>query len=108
MRLHQARKAYKRARYAAEALTPVAGKPARRLARRLADLQDGLGIHQDSVVTGQLLRDYGMRAYLDGANAFTYGLLHARQREAGERALRDLGPARHRAGRRKVRRWLDS
>jgi CHAD domain-containing protein len=104
--LHSARKAYKRARYAAEALVPLAGRPAHRLARRLTGLQDALGAHRDAVVAAGLLRDYGIRAHLDGDNAFSYGLLHARQREAGARALAELPRAGRRAGRRKVRRWL--
>jgi CHAD domain-containing protein len=103
VRLHDARKAYKRARYAAEA---AGGKPGRRLAKRFSVLQDVLGAHQDAIVTGELLRDYGMRADADGENAFTYGLLHARQHEAGENALRGLAKARRRAGKRKVRGWL--
>jgi CHAD domain-containing protein len=103
VRLHDARKAYKRARYAAEA---VGGKPGRRLAKRFSELQDVLGTHQDAIVTGELLRDYGMRAHADGENAFTYGLLHARQHEAGENVLRGLAKARRRAGKPKVRSWL--
>jgi CHAD domain-containing protein len=35
-RMHAARRAYKRARYAAEALRPVAGRPAKQLAQRLS------------------------------------------------------------------------
>lgn len=103
VRLHEARKAYKRARYAAE---PFDRKPARRLAKRLKALQDVLGVHQDTVVTRAVLRDLGMRAFREGGNAFTYGLLHARQQVAGEAALADLPPAAERARRRKVRRWL--
>jgi CHAD domain-containing protein len=106
--LHDARKAYKRARYAAETIAPLAGKPARRLSKRLTVLQDLLGAHQDAIATGELLREYGMRAHLDGENAFTYGLLHARQHEAGERGLERLVDARRRAGRQKVRRWLEA
>jgi CHAD domain-containing protein len=104
--LHEARKAYKRARYAAEAIAPLAGKPARRLSKRLTALQDLLGAHQDAIATGELLREYGMRAYLDGENAFTYGLLHARQHDADQRRLDRVDGARRRAGRPKVRRWL--
>jgi CHAD domain-containing protein len=104
--LHEARKAYKRARYAVEALKPLAGKQAKRLANRLTTLQDILGTHQDSVVTGSLLRDYGMRAHLEGENAFTYGLLHGRQTEAGERCLRKVRRARRRATGRRLRGWL--
>jgi CHAD domain-containing protein len=105
--LHDARKAYKRARYAAEALAPAAGAAARRLAKRLRTLQDILGEHQDSVVGAQLLRDYGMRAHLDGDNAFSYGMLYARQTAAGARDLADLGRARRRARRPGVRAWLE-
>jgi CHAD domain-containing protein len=105
--LHDARKAYKRARYAAEAIAPLAGRPARRLAKRITVLQDLLGAHHDAIATGELLREYGMRAHLDGENAFTYGLLHARQHEAGERHLARLADARGRAGRPRVRRWLE-
>jgi CHAD domain-containing protein len=102
-KLHEVRKAYKRARYAAE---PFRRKPARRLAKRLKALQDVLGTHQDTVVTRSVLRDLGMRAFREGGNAFTYGLLHARQQVAGEVALADLDTAAKRARRRKVRRWL--
>ncbi|MFF5232569.1 CHAD domain-containing protein [Dactylosporangium sp. NPDC000521] len=105
-RLHAARKAYKRARYAAELATPVAGKPAAKLADRLTDLQDLLGAHQDANVTADLLREYGLHAFGQGENAFTYGLLHARQAEHGRIALDQLPRARRRATRRKVRGWL--
>jgi CHAD domain-containing protein len=104
--LHEARKAYKRARYAVEVLAPAAGGAARRLTKRLTALQDVLGAHQDAVVAEGLLRDYGMRAYLQGENAFSYGLLHARQRAAGERRLAGVRRARRRAGKRRVRDWL--
>jgi CHAD domain-containing protein len=106
VRLHRARRAYKRARYAAEVLRPVAGKPARRLAKRLTGLQDLLGAHQDSIVTRQLLRDYGVRAHLDGENAFSYGLLYGRQQRAGEHDLAGLEAARRGAGKARVRGWL--
>jgi CHAD domain-containing protein len=106
--LHETRKAYKRARYAVETLVPLAGKPARRLAKRLSALQDVLGAHQDSVITGQLLRDLGIRAHADGDNAFTFGLLHARQHHAGQQQFTHLKTALRRADRRKVRGWLDN
>ena len=60
--LHQARKAYKRARYAAELVTPLVGRRARKLAKRLGALQDVLGDHHDRVVAAALLRDFGIDA----------------------------------------------
>lgn len=55
--LHQVRIRAKRARYAAEALEPAVGRPAHRFARRVADLQDVLGDHQDTVVAEAWLRN---------------------------------------------------
>jgi CHAD domain-containing protein len=106
--LHEARKQFKRARYAAEALTAVAGKPAKQLAKRLTDLQDILGTHQDAMVTQALLLDLDNRARARREDGFTLGLLHARQREAGQRVLRELPAAVRRARRGKYRRWLRS
>jgi CHAD domain-containing protein len=75
--LHEVRKAAKRARYAAESVRPVVGKKAKKLAKVLEDVQERLGDHQDSVVQRAVLRDLGMRAYLNGENGFTFGRLHA-------------------------------
>ncbi|MEH0843461.1 CYTH and CHAD domain-containing protein [Micromonospora sp. CPCC 205711] len=106
--LHEARKAYKAARYAVEVRQPAGGKAAAALVDRLKDLQDLLGAHQDSVITREVLRREALRAYADGENTFTYGLLHARQAAAAERDVPDLAAARDRARRGKVRRWLKS
>ncbi|MEV8512163.1 CYTH and CHAD domain-containing protein [Dactylosporangium sp. NPDC051484] len=101
-RLHAARKAYKRARYAVELVVPLAGKRATRLAGRLTGMQDVLGAHQDALVTCDLLRGYALRAHAAGENAFTYGLLHARTDEHGRQALSAL-PATSRRARRAER-----
>ncbi|MEV0962328.1 CYTH and CHAD domain-containing protein [Streptomyces sp. NPDC049910] len=73
--MHDARKAAKRARYAAEAVTPVLGKPARKLAKRMKAVQTVLGDHQDSVVARETLRDLAVQAHAAGESAFTWGLL---------------------------------
>ncbi len=104
--LHEARKAAKRARYAAEALSAVGGKDARRLVKELKRLQKVLGAHQDSIVARQTLREVGVRAHLDHENAFTYGLLHAREQAAAERVLEELPAVERAIRRRKTRRWL--
>src|SRR5262249_18600471 len=54
--LHEIRIRAKRARYAAEAVEPLFGKPARALARAITELQAVLGEHQDAVVAGEWLR----------------------------------------------------
>ncbi|MGX7680844.1 CYTH and CHAD domain-containing protein [Jatrophihabitans sp. DSM 45814] len=80
--LHSARKAGKRARYAAEAAAPVLGKSANRLAKAASTLQTMLGEHQDAVVATELLRRIADEVADHGANAFTYGILVADQRRA--------------------------
>lgn len=77
--LHEARKAAKRLRYATEAARPVLGVPADTLIRRTRKVQELLGDHQDAAVTRPVLRELGVRAHLDGANGFTFGLLYERE-----------------------------
>jgi CHAD domain-containing protein len=105
--LHEARKAAKRARYAAEAVAPAAGAPATRLAAAMEEVQELLGGHHDSVVTRDLLLRSGLAAHAAGENAFTYGLLYEREVEAATHAEADLPAAGKKAGRRKTRAWLD-
>ena len=97
--LHSARKAAKRARYAAELTEPVTGKAAHKLTMRYKDLQDLLGEHQDSLVSADLLRRLGAKAgTVPGENGFTFGLLYQRVREEAN-DLRDrarLEAARYR------------
>jgi CHAD domain-containing protein len=104
--LHETRKAAKRARYAAEAVQPVAGKKARRFAKGMKGVQSVLGDHQDAVTARAAVREIGVHAHLAGENAFSFGLLY-------ERANRDMleyqAKARQawkRAARRKSRKWM--
>jgi CHAD domain-containing protein len=83
--LHQARKAARRARYAAEAMAPAIGAKAARFAGRMKKAQSVLGEHQDSVIARAVLRDLGIGAHLAGENAFSYGLLYGRDACDGER-----------------------
>lgn len=78
--LHQARKAGKRARYAAEAAAPALGKRASKIAKRASRLQTLLGEHQDAIVATELLRRIADQVADEGENAFTYGILVADQR----------------------------
>lgn len=81
VRLHRARKAAKRARYAGE-LVAAAGRPkALKQAARNEARQDELGEHQDSMVTAELLHRLGQVAGTTPAeNGFTFGLLYERER----------------------------
>ncbi|MCA2215638.1 CYTH and CHAD domain-containing protein [Jidongwangia harbinensis] len=100
--LHAARKAYKKARYAVEVFAPGGGKPARRLVKRLTELQDVLGAHQDSVVAREVLRDLAR----DADDGFPYGVLYARQEQIGRDTLRRLPAVVAASGKPKLRGWL--
>jgi len=77
--IHQARKAAKRARYAAEAAAPALGDAARRLATSAKELQELLGDHHDSVVARAVLLELAATARAAGQDTFTYGLMHRSQ-----------------------------
>ncbi|MEV7089600.1 CYTH and CHAD domain-containing protein [Streptomyces sp. NPDC093085] len=88
--LHDARKAAKRARYAAEAAAPALGKPATRFARRVKAVQTLLGDHQDSVVAREVLRDLAVRAHAAGESAFVWGMLYGQEQALAARREREL------------------
>lgn len=74
--IHQARKAAKRARYAAEAAVPAIGRTASRQAAQTKKLQQLLGDHHDSVVARTALLDLAGKARAAGEDTFTYGLMY--------------------------------
>ena len=88
--LHEARKAAKRARYAAEVATPALGKRARRFAKRMKAVQSALGDHHDAVTAGVAARQISVHAHLAGEDTFSFGLL-------ADRAHRQAADSRRRA-----------
>jgi CHAD domain-containing protein len=104
--LHEARKAAKRARYAAEVARPVAGQPAGRFARRMKAVQSVLGDHHDAITAQAAAREIGVNAHLAGESAFTFGLLHQQARHQAAAAEGQASKAWKRAASGKSRRWL--
>jgi CHAD domain-containing protein len=83
--LHKARKAGKRARYAAELASPVVGGKVQKRIKRYEELQDILGDYQDGVVAAALLRRLATGTAQHGnENGFTYGLLYAHEQRRAE------------------------
>jgi len=105
--LHQARKAVRRARYAAEAVTPVAGRKARRFTKKMKKVQSVLGSHQDAVITSETARELGISAHLAGENGFSYGLIHERDTHRRQHLRARARKAWKKASRRKHRRWME-
>jgi len=97
--LHEARKAYKKARYAVEVFAPGAGKSGKALVNALTDLQDVLGAHQDSVVARELLLELG-------PDSFWFGVLWARQEQVGKQTYAELPVVVEASRKKKLRRWL--
>ncbi|WP_176818986.1 CYTH and CHAD domain-containing protein [Quadrisphaera sp. DSM 44207] len=103
--LHAVRTAAKRARYAAEALVPVAGEDAARYAAAMARLQGALGTHHDTAGTRRLLRRVAQAASAAGEASFTHGRLHALEEERARAAEEEARRAWEAADRKGLRRW---
>lgn len=65
-----------------------------------------MGDHQDSVAARSVLRRYGVEAHLDGANAFTFGRLHAFEEKRARLAEAGFDAAMSGLRAKDVRRWL--
>ena len=82
--LHRARKAAKRARYAAELMQPIGPEAAKRERKYFKHIQSVLGDHQDTVVAMEWLHRLGAAAGATaGENGFTFGLLYGREQALG-------------------------
>jgi CHAD domain-containing protein len=100
--LHGVRIRAKRARYAAEAVSPVFGKRAEAFAEAAAGLQDVLGEHQDSVVARAWLR----QAAASGADAFVAGELSEIEAQAAAAARAAWPKAWKALSRKRLRFWV--
>jgi CHAD domain-containing protein len=103
--LHQIRIKAKRLRYAAEAVSVVGGKPARRLSQAAADLQDVLGAHHDAVTAETWLRE-AAATLADSAGILVAGELVTVQRHQQERLRHSWHKVWTSLNVRRLRRWL--
>ncbi|MFJ5774276.1 CHAD domain-containing protein [Streptomyces sp. NPDC093094] len=104
--LHEARKAAKKVRYAAEVARPALGKPAKRLGKRAKSVQRVLGDHQDSVVARDTIRDLAVAARTASETGFTWGLLYGRQEAVAADRERELPAVWKRASKPVLRKRL--
>ncbi|MEX2268249.1 MAG: CYTH and CHAD domain-containing protein [Acidimicrobiia bacterium] len=103
--LHNIRIRAKRARYAAEAVEPAFGKPARAYARAITELQDVLGEHQDAVIAAEWLRATATRTN-DVPVAFAAGELAGLERHDVLVSRDAWSAAWKQASRRRLREWM--
>ena len=76
--LHRARKAFKRARYAAELVEP-ADSDMKAIAREGEEMQTLLGEHQDAIIAANFLATMSADGEIEAGSAFTYGVLMANE-----------------------------
>jgi CHAD domain-containing protein len=105
-RLHDVRKAAKRARYAAELIEPVVGKDAARFARLMTELQDCLGEHHDTVVARHKVVELADPAFGSAIDPRECEVLLSRLADAGREAYEFYQAALDQAARPKYHRWL--
>ncbi len=74
---HETRIAAKKARYAAEAVEPVFGRPAKELVKALEEVTEILGDHQDAHVAQMTLKSLAAEEGVDAPTGFALGLLFA-------------------------------
>jgi CHAD domain-containing protein len=103
--LHDARKAAKRARYAAESVSRVFGADADAFAKAMSAVQEALGEHQDAVLARDRLRALALQTSSTEA-AFLYGRLYALEESRAGRSRRHVAAAWRAAGRTSLHRWL--
>ena len=84
---HEARIKAKQARYAAEAVAPVFGKPAKRFAGKVELVTELLGEHQDAAVAAHTVSTMASGRRTPGPVGFALGLLHSFEQDtmAGQR-----------------------
>jgi CHAD domain-containing protein len=102
--LHAVRIRAKRCRYAAEATAIAFGKPAKRFAAAMADVQDVLGEHQDAVVARQWLTKTAPECA--PGEAYALGMLTEVERRSAAAARSAFPEIWERAARPRLRRWL--
>ncbi len=101
---HAVRIRSKRTRYAVEAVAPLYGRDARRLAKRIAAVQSVLGDHQDTTVAEAWLRQ---AAKAIPSVRLVAGELVALERVERERLREEFQSVWKKAAKPKLRAWLD-
>ncbi|GAA3390993.1 CYTH and CHAD domain-containing protein [Cryptosporangium minutisporangium] len=103
---HAARIHAKRARYAAEAVAPVVGAPATRLAKACAEVQEVLGEHQDAAIAADEWRDIALAHADDTELVITCGRLVERERAAVHASRARYAPVWERTNQPRLTGWL--
>jgi len=102
--LHAVRIRAKRCRYASDACEPALGKPARRLSRSAASVQDLLGEHHDAVVAIAWLAKTAHEC--SPGEAYAIGMLAQIERDAAASARAEFPSVWNHVDTKRIRGWL--
>lgn len=103
---HAARIRAKQARYAADALVPVFGRPAKKLATQLERVTELLGSHQDAAVAAEAAATLATTKGVGGRGGYVLGLLHDSQRAEVRSTRREFQRVWPSVAKPHRRRWL--
>jgi CHAD domain-containing protein len=103
---HEARIKAKQTRYAAEAVAPVFGKPAKRFAEQVERVTELLGEHQDAAVAAHTVSALAAGRKIPGPVGFALGLLHSFEQETMARQRKEFRKMWQDVSRPHWRRWL--
>lgn len=103
---HATRIRAKQARYAADALVPVFGRPAKRLAAQLELVTELLGAHQDAAVAADAAASLATGEGVSGRGGYALGLLHEAQRAEVREVRREFKRVWPKVAKPHRRRWL--
>lgn len=103
---HAARIRAKQARYAADALVPVFGRPAKKLAAQLERVTELLGSHQDAAVAAQSAATLAAAKGVGGRAGYVLRLLHDAQRAEVRTTRKEFKRIWPTVAKPRRRRWL--
>ena len=105
---HATRIRAKQARYAADALVPIFGRPAKELAAQLEVVTELLGRHQDAAVAADAAAALATAQGVGGPGGFALGLLHNAQRAEMRAVRKEFERTWPTVAKPRRRRWLSN
>lgn len=103
---HETRILAKKARYAVEVLAPVFGSEANRFAKKLAEVTEVLGEHQDAAIAKDRVEEIGTLPDAPSPAAFVMGVLRGVEQESADRQRGVFAGVWPRVSKARWRSWL--
>lgn len=105
---HETRIVAKKARYAVEVLAPVFGTQASTLAKKLSEVTEVLGEHQDAAIAKERVEELGTLPVASPQAAFVMGVLRGVEQESADAQRGVFATVWPDVSKPRWRRWLDA